>query len=302
LRIFCPQEKTKMKTMLSTSALSDQFDRLYKLVLDTESDSDFYRAVFFYCDYVVNNPVASRLLAEDQAYYAKHHSELWIKRDMNDDEADEAAEATSNLERLSLYANFSLILVRIYWPIDDFRKTIGSDANQDPVALLLLKGIKNITNKRWSKNNLKMHNRWFEGKRSQYLASLRRFHTQLVSAIGNISDTSGKKVELPREPIYFNSRTGDFSIRQAHGTFNPRGQECHVFSVLYESPDRQASYLDLIRSFRPNVEEVSKARKDELSKILQAIKEKLGEERGVIQNVKNVGYRLVVSGREETRE
>jgi hypothetical protein len=283
-------------------SLTDQLDRLYRLAFEAETDSDFYQAVYFYCDFVVNNPVASKLLAEDQEFYATHHSALWPRRKLTDEEADESEEATINLERLSLYCNFSLILVRIYWPIDDFRKTIGSDAQQDPVALLMLKGIKNIKTKRWSKENLKMHNNWFDGKRSQYERSLRRFHTQLVSSVGNVKDTDGEKVPVPRATFYFNSRTGDFSIHKTHGTFNPKGYECKVFTTLYESPDYQASYIDLIHSFRPQAETASKAYKDELSKVINTIKEKLGEERGIIHNVKSVGYRLIFPSREETRE
>ena len=221
---------------------------------------------------------------------------------MTDEEADEKEEATFNLERLSLYCNFSLILVRIYWPIDDLRKTIGSDAEQDPVALLMLKGIKNIKTKRWSKETLRVHNNWFDGKRSQYETSLRRFHTQLVSAVGNAKDTEGEKTPLPRKAFYFNPRTGDFRISGVSGNFNPKGQEFNVFRTLYESPEYIAPYLELIRSFRPHVEQASKAQKDDLFKIVDSIRKSLDTQKDVLQNVKNHGYRLVFPNQESSRE
>ncbi len=285
-----------------TDALSQQLDRLYRLVLEANSDPDFYQAVYFYCDFVVNNPLTSKLLAEDQEYYATHHSAIWTKRSVADEDADKKEEATMNLERMSLYCKFSLILVRIYWPIDDLRKTIGHDGEQDPVALLMLRGIKKIKTKRWSKERLKMYNGWVEGKRPDYTNSLRRFHTQLVSSVGVSKDTAEEKVSLSREMHSFNARTGDFSINKTYVTFNPKSNEGKVFTLLYQSPDRQVTYLELIHAFRPHAEAPSKAYKDELSKVINSIKEKLGEERTIIQNVKGLGYRLVFPSPEENRE
>ncbi|MEO7529928.1 MAG: hypothetical protein ABIS69_00910 [Sediminibacterium sp.] len=281
--------------------LATQLDRLYSLIKEAQSDTEFYVAVHQYCDLVMKNPILRAILDDSEQAYRFGHVEIWREPARTDKESDEKSEMVMRLERFNLFSEFTLPMMRIYYPLDDYMHDLATEDKQDPLAIVMIRGLKvALKYKKWDKGTLQSFNRWFEGKRSMYQTSIRKFHTMMLAALWE------KNTEVaparPRPPITFNPRTGDFYVNGTYGTFNPKGQEASVFGVLYDSPDHLATYIELIRSYRSTVEEASKAQKDDLSKIINALKDKLGNQRDVLQNVKNVGYRLEIPNTENNRE
>ncbi|MEO6536498.1 MAG: hypothetical protein ABIT47_02310 [Candidatus Paceibacterota bacterium] len=281
--------------------LATQLDRLYTAVKEAQCDTEFYVAVHQYCDLVMKNPTLRAILDESQEAYRLGHVEIWREPARTDKESDQKSEMVMRLERFNMFSEFTLPMMRIYYPLDDYMHDLAPEDKQDPLAIVMIRGLKiALKYKKWDKKTLQSFNRWFEGKRSVYQASIRKFHTMMLAALWDRNTEVAPA--RPRSAINFNPRTGDFYVNGQYGTFNPKGQEAKVFSTLYNSSDHLASYLDLIRSFRPYTEDASKTQKDVLSKILNTIKEKLGNQRDVVQNVKGVGYRLEIPTLENNRE
>lgn len=282
--------------------LATKLEHRYRSVLESGSDPEFYQNVHQYCDLVMKNPTLSAILEKDQLDYSTRHSALWRERSLTDEEADEKADMTMRIERFSMYCDSASLIMRIYYPIEDYKYSTGPESEQDPVALVMMHEIKNISTKRWSKKTLLMYNRWFEGKRPRYETDLRKFHSKLLSALDTVDEPVEQKQARPILPIMFSTRTGDFRINGVSGNFNPKGQEFKVFQTLYENPEHIASYLELVRAIRPHIDQASKAHKDDLFKIVDSIRKELGTQKDILQNVKNDGYRLVFPSQEVERE
>ncbi|MEO6536698.1 MAG: hypothetical protein ABIT47_03305 [Candidatus Paceibacterota bacterium] len=281
--------------------LATQLDRLYGLIKEAQTDPEFYMAVHQYCDLVMKNPTLRAILDESEQAYRLGHIEIWREPARTDEESDQKSEMVMRLERFNLFSEFTLPMMRIYYPLDDYMHDPAPEDKQDPLAIVMIRGLKvALKYKKWDKGTLQSFNRWFEGKRSMYETSIRKFHTMMLAALWE--KNSEVATVRPRPAITFNSRTGDFYVNGTYGTFNPKGQEAKVFGVLYDSPDHLATYLELIRSYRTHIEEPTKPQKDDLSKIINSIKEKLGDQRDILQNVKGVGYRLEIPIPENNRE
>ena len=299
--------------MIISPELTDSLKIRFEAISQSPTDSQFYQNVHSYIDLIVKNPKLYSFLINAEAEYSRKHWEIWNPRTDNEDELDDRARQTYKLERFNLYtSNFVGPFVRIYSPIEDYKTSNDPTHRQDPVALLMLYGIKSTYAESWAKNRrttpykealkeLKVYNRWFDGKRKEYEEDLKQFHVDFLSTVLTAKEDTidTKTITVKRPPINLDPRTGSFSFFNISASFNPKGQEFKVLSTLLASKDYFAEYEILIASYRPYKPESSKVLKPELALIIKNIKEKLGilqaeyPNPDIFLNVKNVGYRLI---------
>lgn len=289
----------------------------YQAVLESPSDSLFYRNIHAYIDLIIKTPKLSAIVDESEEETREKHAKIWSTHTEDENELDDREERTYKLERFSLFAShYVTLLVKIYDPLEDYMTTDELDRDQDPVVLLMLKGLKNVLAKKWDKTpngmikwdvkRLKDYNKRIEGKRAYYENELRQFHADFLTEVWK----HGDKEVIARPPknriqLYLNPRTGDFAFHQTIGNFSPATPEFKVFSALYNDKDNQATYLTLMQAYRPNVEEDSKSQRDDLYSVIGNIKGKLNilpetetSNKDIFQNIKNYGYRLVAQAEE----
>ena len=285
----------------------------YEAVLQSSSDSQFYMNIHAYIDLIRKNPSLSKIMDDSENEYRKQHIAIWPDKSKTDKEADEREQRSIRLEKFNLYtAHFCWLEARIYDPIEDYKKTDAPDDEQDPVALLIVKGIKNIKTKKWSEKTLRLYNKWFDGKRGEYENDLRQFHADFLTKIQLLK---AEKVETKPEPekeklpLILSSSTGDFSFYNFKGNLVPTGQEFKVLNTLLNSSDFQASYLSLLQSFNPYTENATKTSKQELYLVINGIKGQLkilpqgkNSNLDIFKNVRGFGYRLVFQDKEKKLE
>lgn len=164
----------------------------YEAVLQSSHDSLFYQNVHAYLDWIVKNPSLYAIIKKSEEEYHRKHSEIWRVRKTSDVEIDEQSEFTYKLERFNLYAaHYCILECRIYLPIEDYKTTNDPDCEQDPVALIMLKGIKKLPIKKWyhkfffkwRPERVSIYNKWYEGKRDYYQNELRQFHVDFVTEL-----------------------------------------------------------------------------------------------------------------------
>ena len=265
---------------------ADHLLRLEKAVFQSKTDSEFYQTTYNLCAYILKNPTLSKILAESE----KEYNAQTIKILNSNFNQAEKKELTARLEKFSICFDFFPLQIRIYDPIHDFKNSSLPDQQQDFVALLMLKGIKNIRTGIWPQKTLAEYNKWYVGKRHEYEENVRKLTFKLLNELGVLVARGNTSID---SPLSLNPSTGVFTIGTFIGTLNPKGQEYAVLDTLLYKPNNQATYLELINSFRPHVEIASKSQRSDLSKIINDIKVKLGEEhRKILKNLKNVGYRL----------
>lgn len=293
----------------------------YQAVLESPTDSLFYRNIHAYIDLIIKTPKLSAIVDESEEETREKHAKIWSTHTEDESELDDREERTYKLERFSLFAShYVTLLVKIYYPLEEYITTNELDRDQDPVALLMLKGLKNILAKKWNKTpngmikwdikRLKNYNKQIEGKRAYYENKLRQFHIDFLTEIWS----RGDKEIIPRPPknriqLYLNPRTGEFAFYGTNGNFSPATPEFKVLSALYNDKDYQATYLALIQSYRSNITEDSKSQRDDLYSVIGNIKGKLNilpetetSNKNIFQNIKNFGYRLVAQAEEENPE
>jgi DNA-binding winged helix-turn-helix (wHTH) protein/uncharacterized protein YeaC (DUF1315 family) len=266
-------------------------------VFAADSDPHFYQNLHHYFDLIEKTPELKSLWDESQKEYAEQHTAIWRNRSATDEESDAKAELTNRIERFNLYANGCTIYVRIYLPIEDYKTNTELEDKQDPVALLMLRGINNISTTKWSKDRLKLYNRWYDGKRSMYEQELRQFHLLLLAEFENRKDT-----KTAESSASFNLDTGVVYIHGVHVTFNPKSQPYRILSTLWKSKNHQATFDELLRVLHPNSRRNTKACKADLYKVVRNIRRALGvlpERDGgtsnIVENIPRYGYRLVLS-------
>jgi hypothetical protein len=294
-------------------ALKDSLKIRYDAVLQADTNSRFYQNLHLYFDFIVKTLALNELLEASENEYRAKHIAIW-ERDhkLTDEEADEREERTLRLERFNLYAVGCGIYVNIYLPIEDYKNSIHeSEFEQDPVAVLMIKGIKRINPEyekrnpfKWGKNNIRRLNRRYEGKRGEYEKELKNFHLMLLDAVEKAPVQIIELVQkpsLPKIPLKFNFHTGDFALYGVGGNLSPISQEFKLLETLLSSPDYQAEYLVLLQAAYPHLNEVTKTNKQLLYQIVQGIKEKL-DTPDVIKNVPRVGYRLYFKDEKEKAE
>jgi len=266
----------------------------YDAVFQSSSDSLFYQNLHHYFDLIEKTPSLKRLIDESQKEYSERHSGVWRERPKTDEEGDVKAELTDRVERFNLYAQGCTMYMRVYMPIEDYKHSTEPEDKQDPVALLMLRGIDRIFTKKWSRERLELYNRWFDGKRPFYEKELRQFHLLLIAAMENMESVEPEVVQersVPKIPIQFNDRTGDFEYLGKRDTLTPKSQEYKVFTVLLDSEDNHATYLDLIRAMHPSAKGDTKSERADLYKVIRRLEKKIGA--NVFKNMRRVGYRLV---------
>src|SRR5437868_6332759 len=123
------------------TALKDRFDA----VIAAPTDSIFYTNLHHYFDVVEKDPLLKQIMDASQTEYAQRHGDLWKKRRMTDDAADVVEELTIHLGRFNLYARAATIKVRICDIIEDCKHSMLPEIDEDPCAVLMLRGIKSIS-------------------------------------------------------------------------------------------------------------------------------------------------------------
>ncbi len=281
----------------------------YETALQSDSDSSFYKNIHAYIDHIVKTPVFSAIMDKSEKEYHEGHSEIWRIRKSTEYELDYQSALTDRVENLSLYAGHYIdLFVRIYSPMEEYiHPSPGLEDKLDPVALLMVKGLKRTEETGlWSKEKLRVYNNWFKGgMREYYTDELKKFHLDFLAELEKLG-IDGEEVlpELPKQkmPFSFNNRTGDFVFHDLKGTLSLGTQEFKVFSTLYTSPDYQADYLTLLKSYNPGVETASKTYRDNLSLIIRNLKERFNilpstktSNPDIFLNIKKFGYRLIFS-------
>lgn len=177
--------------------LAESLNTRLNLAVQSTSDRDFYQCLYHYFDFIEKTPELKKIFEDSEKDYSEKHGKRWEKRPMTDDEAEEAESQTIKLERFNLYAVGCTIYVRIYLPIDDYKNTDAPDNKQDPVALLLVRGMDyTVKLKKWSEKTLKIYNKWFDGKRNLYESELKRFHVMLLDELAKPKPRTTSKPEI----------------------------------------------------------------------------------------------------------
>lgn len=223
------------------SDLKDDLNTRFNIATQSSSEHEFYLNVYQYFDFIYKTPELKDIWDENEKEYRKKHIAIWKKRPMTDEEAEEADAQTIKLERFSLYAVGSFMEGRIYLPIDDYKKTNEPDTEQDPVAVILVRGAKYAatlarptTIGKWNKDALKSYSRWFEGKRGFYESQLRRLHAMLLDEISKLKPQVEIKRSVDRKGIYYNSEAGIGWAKGKDFKFKLGKPITFLFALLYE--------------------------------------------------------------------
>lgn len=284
----------------------------YETTINSEYDSLFYDNVHAYVDWIVKTPELNNVLEKIEKEYRDKHIAIWEGKTNTKEDSEERARQTQKLERFDTYCLFTLILVRIYWVLEEYKTTDEPDYAQDPKALLMLKGIKNIPRKEWSKlknglpdrwslSSLKSYNEWYDGERKNYETALRQFHVNFLAEIvkNNKDDillSSNKKIP----ELYFDSKTGDFRYYQTTGTIKPNTDEFKIFSLLYGRIGIFVKHIELSRIIDASATTISKSKRGSHSQVIRNIKKKLNIlpkaksiNPDIFENAPKEGYRLI---------
>ncbi len=289
--------------------LVDSLKTRYNAVFLSDSDSLFYQNLHHYFDLIEKTPELQALWLESEKEYHAKHTAIWGREKCKtDEEAVEKHELTMRLERFNMFCHGCTIYMRVYLPIEDYKNSIEPGVEQDPIALLMIRGIDRISPNlakknpfKWRRERLKVYNRWFVGQRGTYEQDLRQFHLALLAAIEDKQKATAAPVEKPHTrklPINFNYRTGDFTYQGVSDNLTPNGQEYKVLKALLESEDNLASYFQLILAMHPTAQTDSKSARADLYKVILRLKSKMD----IFQNVKGSGYRLVFPSSEQKAE
>lgn len=286
----------------------------YKAVLQSESDSRFYLNVYKYIDIIMKNKQLSSIIDKSAEIYRERHADIWHPHTSEESEIRERSRQTYKLEMFNLYtADFTSLYVRIYRPIEDYINSVEPDSRQDPLALLMLFGIKSHRTKFWANNarsmppkaamhSLKSYNRWYDKKnKEQYKEDLNNFHTDFLTAVAQqTSDSEPTTKSFTDIPLQIDPRTGDFSYYGFRDTFNTKEKAFKVLNHLLNADGYFSEYPDLISTYRPYRKESATSQHAELNQVIKKIKEKLNilpesefSNVDIFENSKGVGYRLV---------
>lgn len=233
---------------------------LYDIALQSGSDSTFYRNVHSYIDLIRKTPSLSKIIDDSEKEYRKNHNHIWSEELQTEDEADEKEERTIRLERFNLFASdFAWLEARIYFPIEDYKQIDAPDHEQDPVALLMLKGIDVLSNKHleiknisFNEKQLKLYNRWYEGKRTMYEDTLKRFHADFLLTLNQLKDITIKpQIVFDKENSVLKIDGKEVRIRQK----NDKPNSHYVLEYIFENGEglkAQCFYSDIIEAKFPN--------------------------------------------------
>lgn len=220
--------------------IADNLNTRFNIVVQSTSELEFYQNLYHYFDFIHKTPQLLAIFEASEEEYTKNHSNLW-KKFTTDEEIDEAAAQTTKLERFNLFAVGSAIYVRIYWPIDDYRKTNESDKNQDVVAVILMRGSEYaISLKKWSKDTIKTYTRWFDGKRDYYEKHFRLFHTMFLDELSKPKSDIKLKIEFNGEQSILTIGDKKVSIKLR----TDRPVDHYVLEYIFENGISSQAYYD----------------------------------------------------------
>lgn len=259
----------------TTDGLNIRFD----VALRSISEREFYQSLYYYFDFIHKAPELKAIFEQSEREYSKKHFELWRKRPMTDEEADEASAQTTKLERFNLFAVGSLSYVRIYLPIDDYRNTDEPDSEQDPVAVMLMRGVDYAASLgRWSKAALNRDNTWFKDKRSLYETNLRRFHIMLLDEL-----MKPREVVITKPKLDFDAEASILKIddKRVEITLkNDKPIDHYVLEYIFKNPEglgAKSYYTDIIAAKFPQEDKNERS----LRRACESINKKVSEQAGV---------------------
>lgn len=261
--------------------MKDIINRLktrHEAVLKSSSDSLFYQNIHAYIDFIIKTPILSAIMDKSEEKYHNKHSEIVRDPALTDQENNEKEQLINRLERFSLFAaHYCTLLVKIYNPIEDYKNSTESDDKQDPLALLMLKDIKNINTKRWDRETLKIYNGHYEDKRKFYEDSLRQFHIDFLTEIEKVETIKEKpKISFDKENSLLHIDDKDAHIKLK----NDKPNDHYVLEYIFENEEglkEKSFYSDIIKiKFeREKVDNMS------LYRSCNAINKKVSEQVGI---------------------
>ncbi len=274
--------------------LIDGLNTRFEITLKSATEHEFYQNVYHYIDQIYKTPILKSILDQSEKEYGSGFSEIWKERKQYSEvELDVKSSEVYKLEHFNLYAVGCGMIMRVYYPIHIYRTSKEFDAEQDPAAVILIKGIRYAQRlKKWSEKYLKSINHWFEGKRGEYEVELRRFQLMFLEELVKIKEPVKNKTKTE---FYLDIQSGNFRYHKIDGTLSPKSREFHFLKTLYSAPDHQATYKELCG----NSETVTKNDKIMLTETIKIVKRKLGilpKKKGsnydFIKNISKYGYKL----------
>lgn len=212
----------------------------YDTALQSDSDTFFYQNLHHYYDLIEKTPRLKKMMeVSEKEYDARHNKTEKV--------------SMIKISKFNLYSHSLHIYTRVYLPIEEYKNSKEPDEEQDPVAFILLKGIKNIPkkwttkaselNSRWSKKNLKTFNNWFHGKRSFYEGELRQLHLVLVS---KIEKGINKKLEIDFDDEKSILTVNGIAVKITLKNDKPNGH--YVLEYIFENGKKEvADYVDILK-------------------------------------------------------
>ena len=291
--------------------LIDALNTRYHISKESSDDKEFYMNIYHYIHLIETTPELKNIVEKEEREFRETTRGI-----LNDTKIskEEKQKLISKTEKFSLYCFYINLEIPIYSPINDYITDPNPDHTQDPVALILTKGIENIAtqkyNIKWDKKVLNSYDKDYKSRRKNFEHSLRQLHLMLLAILEKNSSTETKKEE-PKTmiPLKLNFRTGDFDFYKTKGTFSPSTQEFKILSLLLNSEDYQSDYLSLYQAIFPSTTEIRKAHIDTLTQIVRNIKERLeilpkakAKNFNIVKNLPKVGYRLVFIDLKENTE
>ncbi len=247
----------------------------YDAALQSNSDSEFYENVHKYIDFIVKTPALAKIINDTEKQYRKTNIKI-LDSKTEDANARLRSEQISKLERYNLYtAHYLTLYIKIYFPLEDYMTTDEFDEDQDPVALIMLKGLKNVLRRgyhknpknyfKWSKEGLKSYAKAYEGERSYYKNELRKFHIQFIPEVEKITDEPEKAESQEKIKIFIDDSLGIYRVVKNKKLNYPirRGSKRFVIIKNLSRELAKLSKLEELTKQRPGIimQEISRTNK-----------------------------------------
>lgn len=284
-----------MNTLIS--GLKTRYDAAFQ----ASSDSEFYQNIHAYIDFIVKTPALFKIMDDAEMNYHKKHYDIWHPRTEDEKENEQRAEQTRKMERFDLYAaHYATLYLLIYFPLEDYKTTHESDKDQDPVALIMIEGLKNVLARNWGKDPeyylkwnrsaLKAYSRRYEGKREFYENELRQFNLQFINEVEKIKEKPVvKDIIDARTKVFIDESEGIYRIIKDKKVNYSVGRDSKRFRVIKYLAVQEVvklSKLEELTGQRPPVII------QEINKINKSFREKLKLGDDLIIHHKTGGYSL----------
>jgi hypothetical protein len=262
----------------------DGFNVRFNIALQSNTEREFYQSLYHYFDFIHQTPDLRAIFDRNDREYSMKHSDLWKKRPMTDEEADEAEAQTIKLERFNLFAVGSAIYVRIYLPIREYRNTNEPDNEQDPVAIILLRGADYaLSLKEWDAKTINLYNRWFKDRRNYYERQLRRFHIMFLDELAKPIDAvkSKPKIDFDKDVsiLKIDDKVVGITLK------NDKPIDHYILEYIFENKEglkAKSYYADILKSKFP-MEDFNER---SLRRACTALNAKVSEQAGIAKFLK----------------